>query len=272
MKIQNDYDYDKSIRKQTNDLQNLNAQLAALEGINTLEANAKRRKLQVEISEKQEDLDDTVREHMFEMSKDALDDLKEALQDAFDDKWEKVGYDVKRIADLMSAANVLSQESAATINSTLTSLLKYYGIDAAETGIDKAFASGTPSVTHKLKGLIGEKGSEIATTKKGLIVTLDKGDGVISHEMTENLMNMAKGITPILNTQPNRMEGYQNHVVNETNIDQHYDSLIHIDGSADAATVEDIKKMTNDLLDKSYKYTSKKIHDGYMKSGGRRIV
>ena len=154
LKIQNDYDYDKSIRKQTNDLQNLNAQLAALEGINTLEANAKRRKLQVEISEKQEDLDDTVREHMFEMSKDALDDLKEALQDAFDDKWEKIGYDVKRIADLMSAANVLSQESASTINSTLTSLLKYYGIDAAETGIDKAFASGTPSVTHKLKGLI----------------------------------------------------------------------------------------------------------------------
>ena len=94
MKIQNDYDYDKSIRKQTNDLQNLNAQLAALEGINTLEANAKRRKLQVEISEKQEDLDDTVREHMFEMSKDALDDLNEALQDAFDDKWEKIGYDV----------------------------------------------------------------------------------------------------------------------------------------------------------------------------------
>lgn len=272
MKIQNDYDYDKSIRKQTNDLQNLNAQLAALEGINTLEANAKRRKLQVEISEKQEALDDTVQEHMFDLSKDALNDLKDTLQEAFDDKWEDIGYDINRIADLMSMANVLTQTSAETINSTLNSLLNYYGIDPVDTKIDKAFASGTASVSHKLKGLIGEKGSEIATTKKGLIVTLDKGDGVIPHEMTENLMNMAKGIMPMLNQESARMQDYQNHVVNETNIEQHYDSLIHIDGSADAATVEDLKKMTNELLDKSYKYTSKKIHDGYLKSGGRMIV
>ena len=264
------YDYDKTIRKQTDDLQNLQAQLAALEGINNLEANAKRRKLELEISEAQDNLDSTVRDHIFDLSQEALDDLKKTLQETFDDKWNYINSDLKEIATLMGEANTLTSTGMAAINSTLTSLLSYYGINARSTGIDRAFASGTTGVSRKLRGLIGENGSEIATSKYGLIISMNRGDGVIPHDMTENLMQMAQGILPNVSFNASRLSmptGF-----GETNVEQYYDSLIHIDGSADAATVEDIKRMTKDLLDKSYQYTSQKINEGYIKAGGRRRI
>jgi len=151
-------------------------------------------------------------------------------------------------------------------------LLKYYGIDAKSSGIDKAFASGTTGVHHRLRALIGEDGSEIATTKEGLIITMNRGDGVLPHEMTENLMRMAQGIIPNVEMNTLRLPLHNGSGYGATNVEQYYDSLIHIDGSADAATVEDIKRMTDDLLNKSYEYTSKKIHNGYMKAGGRRSI
>ena len=266
------YDYDKNIRKQTDDLQNLQAQLAALEGINSLEANAKRRKLELEISEKQSDLDDTIQDHIFDLSQDALNDLKDTLQETFNDKWDRIGGDLDAITELIGAANSLVYSSATSINSTLNSLLRYYGINAHTSQIDKAFSSGTTGVSHRMRALVGENGSEIATTSSGLILTLNKGDGVINHAMTENLMRMARGITPNVGVNSAYISKMNSSGFGETKVEQHYDSLIHIDGSADAATVEDLKKMTGDLLDKSYKYTSQKIHEGYMKSGGRRII
>ena len=266
------YEYDKNIRKQNEDLQALQAQLAALEGINTLEAKAKKRKLELEISEKQEDLNDTVQDHIFDLSQDALDELKNTLQDAFDEKWDKINNNLDDIVALMASAEALRSSQMSAIGSTLNTLLGYYGISASSTGINAAFASGTTGVSHRLRALIGEDGSEIATTKSGLVLTLDKGDGVIPHEMTDNLMKMAQGILPNIPIQHIKTPDIDISKIGETNVEQHYDSLIHIDGSADAATVEDIKRMTNDLLDKSYKYTSQKIHDGYIKAGGRRKV
>ena len=209
---------------------------------------------------------------MFDLSQDALDDLKETLQETFDDDWERIGGDLDEIAKLMGEANALTSASATTINTTLTKLLNYYGISTSQLGVDAMFASGTKYVPRKLRALIGENGREIATTNSGLVLTLNKGDGVIPSEMTENLLNMARGIVPNLALNAVSLPEISKAKLGETNIEQHYDSLIHIDGSADAATVEDIKKMSDELLDKSYKYTSKKIHDGYLKAGGRRVI
>ena len=213
-----------------------------------------------------------MQDHIFDLSQEALNDLKETLQDAFDEKWENISGNLKEIAVLMGEAKTLTTTGMQAINSTLTSMLSYYGINAKATGIDAAFASGTSGVSRRLRALIGEDGSEIATTGKGLILTLDKGDGVIPHEMTENLMQMAQGILPNIALNSIRLPDLDIAKLGETNVEQHYDSLIHIDGSADAATVEDIKRMTDGLLDKSYEYTSKKIHEGYIKAGGRRTI
>lgn len=258
-------EYSKNISKQNNDILGLQSELAALEGINTLEAIAKRKKLELELSEKQEALDETVQNHIFDLSKDGLSQLKETLQESFDDRWEEIGSDLEKISTVIGEATALTTTSMDAINTTLQTLLKHYGIDAS-------FASGTTGVPRKLRARVGESGSEIITTNNGLIMTLDKGSGVIPNDMTENLMLMAQGIIPNILTASSSIPSVDSIRGGDTKIEQHYDSLIHIDGSADAATVEDIKRMTNDLLDKSYQYTSKKIYEGHIKAGGRRTV
>jgi len=118
-----------------------------------------------------------------------------------------------------------------------------------------------------MKALTNERGNEIIVTKDGMITPLKQGDGIIPSNLTDRLYNMALKY----NIKEN---GFAMPYVNkaETTVNQTFDSLIHIDGSADAATVEDLKRMQKDLLETSYKYTSDKMWKGYMKSGGKRVV
>lgn len=266
------YDYDKQIKSQTNDIQNLSAQLAALEGISTNEAKAQRAKLEAELAEKQSDLDDTVNDHLFDLSKDALDGLRDTLQEAFDDKWDNISGDLEKLAELMAAANDLSSASTATVVATLNKLLKDgYGIDAHTTGIDAHFASGTKRVPKKMTALTNESGGELIITKDGIITPLEAGDGVVPAELTRRLYDMAiNGYNPQVASMSPTLPGIGNDSIGSTSVVQNYDSLIHIDGSADAATVEDLKRISKNILEESYNYTTKKIYGGYIRSGGKR--
>ena len=62
------YDYDKTIRGKTKDIQSLEAQIAALEGVEGAEGAAKRAKLNAQLKESQDDLNDTINQHMIELS------------------------------------------------------------------------------------------------------------------------------------------------------------------------------------------------------------
>ena len=55
-------------------------------------------------------------------------------------------------------------------------------------------------------------------------------------------------------------------------ITQHYDALINIEGSADAATVSDLQRISQDILEKSYNYTTNRIKQDYIKTGGSRRI
>ena len=55
-------------------------------------------------------------------------------------------------------------------------------------------------------------------------------------------------------------------------VHQHYDSLINIQGNADSATVEDLKKFSKEFLEKSYEYTSRRINQDYRRTGGVRKI
>lgn len=307
------YEYDKTIKSKTKDIQALQAQLAALEGIETAEAKAKKAQLSAQLSEAQDDLNDTINEHALELSQNALSDLKDTLQEAFDDRWDDISGNLSKMAELMSASNMLIYSSSETINDTLNDILKFFGIDSSlitsslapdiskEDAKDIAdalkdaisdmadflnsvlhrnteahYAKGTKSVPRNLTALTNENGkNEIIVTKDGLITPLDKGDGVVPADLTERLYKLAKGdlsIMPQVNIPKFDLPDidFESHFKPE--VTQHYDALINIEGSADAATVEDLKKLSDNLLEKSYKYTSDKIFKGYMHGGGKRRV
>lgn len=265
------YDYDKTIKDRTKDIQTLEAEIAALQGVETAEAKAKRAMYEAQLAESKEELDNTIQEHIFDLSQDALNELKNTLQDAYDDKWENINSNLTELTSLMAAANQLTASSAGTIVSTMNKLLGHYGIDPVSSGIQAAYASGTRSVPKKLTALTNEDGNEILVTKKGMITPLEQGDGVVPSYLTDRLYDLAlNGVpTPNIVVPEIKIPEPQAHA---TEVNQHYDSLINIEGSADAATVEDLKSLSKDIMEKSYTYTSQKIFSGYMHSGGKRNV
>lgn len=276
------YDYDKTIRNKTKDIQALQAQIAALEGVETAEAKAKKAQLAADLSDAQEELDDTINEHIFEMSSESLNNMKEVLQEAFDDKFADLPSDLDEIQSLLESAGGIVSSSASAINGNLSKLLEYYGIEPDTTGIDAAYASGTKYVPRKMTALTNENGAEIIVTKDGLITPLERGDGVIPAELTKRLYEMATGeyrVTPNVVVPKFEMPDIGSNVIMSAveeavkeNVTQHYDALINIEGSADAATVEDLKALSKDLMEKSYKYTSDKLYNGYIRSGGKRKI
>lgn len=266
------YDYDKTIRNKTKDIKELTAQIAALEGINTSEAKAQMAKLKADLAKAQEDLEDTEKEHYFTLAKDSLDNLKTTLQEEFDDKWSNLGMDIEKMIQLLDKSNTLAESNASTVASSINELLKFYGVNNTHLGIDKVFASGTKRVGSSLVGLSNEKGNELLVTKHGIISRFDPDDGVVPSDLTERLYQLAKHIDPRLLSSPASFMNEHSTKGGNTEIIQNYDSLINIEGSADAATVEDLKKLSKDILEKAYDYTSNRINKDRVRTGGLRNV
>lgn len=263
------YDYDKTIRDKTKDIRSLESQLAALSGVNTSEAKAQRARLQAQLSEANEDLAETQRDHEIELSKESLDGMKTTLQEEFDNKWDNLSQDLAAMKQLLEQANQLTSMSVSSIDNTLGTILSFYGVDSGLVGVDAFHASGAKRVKSSHIGLSMEKGNELLVTKYGIISKFNPGDGIIPSDLTERLYTLAQGIKP--GSSVSKLYGIRQGA-NGIEVNQTYGSLINIEGSADAATVEDLKNMSKDLLERSYNYTSKRMTQDYARTGGRRVV
>lgn len=78
------YEYDKTIKDKTKDINALKAQIVALEGTTNAAAQAKLAKLKADLKDKEEDLADTKYEHQLDMESKGYDDLSEKADDALD--------------------------------------------------------------------------------------------------------------------------------------------------------------------------------------------
>lgn len=125
------YDYDKTLRGKTKDIQALQAQIAALEGLTDAESKAKRAKLEADLASAQEDLDATIQQHMFELSDDALDKLGDTLEKAHAEEWDKILNSVDEL--LKYAADFSNQYSDSQVSDQIEQLLRSYGIITSET-------------------------------------------------------------------------------------------------------------------------------------------
>ena len=265
------YDYDKTIREKTEDIRELTAQIAALDGISTAEAKAKRAKLQEQLAKAQEDLEETQGDHYLSLSKDALSDLKSTLDDEFDKKWEYLGQDLEGLAQLLRDANALTQNNTEVISGTLTSLLGFYGINPETTGIKTRYASGIKRVNSNVVGLSNEAGSEIVVTKYGMISKFRPGDGVVPADMTARLYELAQSVKPNSSLGKSSIKDFSGNL-NSVEIQQNYGSLINVEGNADAVTTRDLQRLSKKILESSYDYTTARIKQDYVKTGGIRRV
>lgn len=123
------YDYDKNLKNQTKDLQALEAQRAALEGIEGEAAKAQRAKLDAQIAEAQESLQDTKTEHQYNLEVQGYDDLSEKLQESLDKQLEKLSGSLEEQSKLInkfltdignSYSDVFSKITDTVINSGMS--------------------------------------------------------------------------------------------------------------------------------------------------------
>lgn len=195
------YDYDKTIKNKSKEINLLKQQIAALDGVTDAQSRAEKARLEAELAEKQEDFDDTVRDHVYELQVDGLDDLKDQLSEDF----EKWSHELSANLDKMSqaiadaVANV-GGNTADALNS-IAKILEQFGINAGDMGITQGDLdvskgesnqkSSVPPVDDSNIVRLNHVGGQIMITENGISTPMSVYDGMIPNDITEMLINMS---------------------------------------------------------------------------------
>lgn len=197
------YEYDKKIKNQTNDLKSLDAQINALENVNSAEARAQKARLEAQRKESQESLDDTVIQHQYDMQINGLSDLSNQLQENYETYVKELNRNFDTANKQLDAVNRYLDANQGIIQKAANEIIK--GV----TGKDIDFsnlsyksdvwysepskkARGDRRVNSDQIAITQEKGEEMIMYKGGLITPLHAGDTVFNHTLTERLYDMAQ--------------------------------------------------------------------------------
>lgn len=127
------YEYDKTLKKKSKDINTLKAQIAALEGTSNAAAKARLEKLKAELAESEEDMQDTVHNHETEMKKTGFENLQSDAEKALDNTLDAL----KKNANFQQAVigNMLSNVTANydSTYSHLHDVMDQYGVQVSTT-------------------------------------------------------------------------------------------------------------------------------------------
>lgn len=194
LKKQKDYyDYDKSLKSKTNDLQLLDQQISALDGVADAESRAQKARLEAERKQLQDELDETVQDHRYEIQVAGLDDLKTTLQENYDNYVKELNSNLEQIVSTVGSTTDSINACLGTVNGTINKLLESFGIAGLTNevvGVPQ-YASGTTSSPTSGWARVNERGREVIINKYGTFVPLDLGDGVLRADLTARMVDMA---------------------------------------------------------------------------------
>lgn len=267
------YDYDKQLKNKTSEIQLLDQQIAALDGLTDAESKAMKAKLEAQRKEKQEDLDDTVRDHVYDLQIDGLDDLKDQLSEDFE-KWSKeLASNLDKTTEVINKAVNSVGNNTAQVMDALAQVLKAYGVEPSDvlTNSDLNKLDGYASGTKRVGGvprlaMTNEKGREILVTKKGILTPVLPTDGVVPSDMTSTLMSMAVDyqnfrMPEIKMPEIELVSKKDNEGGNVYNT--HYDTLLTVQGDVTKDSLPDLKT----ILKQASEYTQNDIRKNRRRFG-----
>ena len=256
----NYYDYDKTLKNKTKDIQILERQIAALNGSTNAEDKARRAQLQEQLSDAQDALKDTITDHAYSMQSDALDKLSTDLSEDMDEWVNKISSNMEEMSNAINdAVKNAGLTTAGTINA-ISSILKHYGIsdtEIAQSGLTdiKGYASGTDYVNKSGIYRVNEEGMEsVLSPKYGTLTFLNQGDKVFDADFTKSLIENAGLATK--NSGPNFDKLYKefmNAVTNTQSLETSIVNNFYLNDIQDSqsmikqirSTVEDVVKENN---------------------------
>ena len=234
------YDYDKTLKDKTKDIQILERQAAALQGSTNAEDKARLAKIQEQLSDAREDLSDTMTDHAFSMQSDALDKLSSDMSDDFD-KWSNdISSNVEKMSKAINEAVSNSALSNAHVLNNLSTILKNVGLTDEQVSSTLSgltgYASGTDYVSKSGMYRVNENGMESVLSRKyGTLTFLNQGDKVFTADFTKSLLNNA--VVATQSSQPQFGEMYKEfmNAINNTNSQSYGDMTVnfYIDGAKD---------------------------------------
>ena len=270
------YDYDKSLKKSVNEINLLQQQIAALEGVTDAESKAQKARLEAQLKEKQDDMDDTVRDHIYDLQVDGLDDLQDQLSEDFE-KWSKeLAFNLEKMSQAINDAVANAGGAAADAMNTLAQVLKQLNIKPEDIGLSESDLD-TSSLPHYAKGtkhvggvprlaVTNEKGRELIVTKEGILTPVMPSDGIVPDDLTSTLMRMA---VDYQNFDMPEIKMPEIELVSKKddgeggNVYIHYDTLLTVQGDVTKDALPDLKT----ILKQASEYTQNDIRKNRRRFG-----
>ena len=191
------YDYDKTLKNKTKDIEVLERQIAALEGSTSAEDKARKAKLQEQLQSAKDDLNDTIVDHAYSMQTDSLDKLSTDMSEDLDTWINKISSNMEEMTNAINGAISNAGLSTASTINAISSILRHYGLSDSEisqSGLTdiKGYASGTDYVNKSGMYRVNENGMESVLSRKyGTLTFLNQGDKVFDANFTKGLLDNA---------------------------------------------------------------------------------
>lgn len=151
-------DYARTIRDKTKERNKIQAQINAIEGDTTLEAQAKRQQLEAELREKDQDIEDAQRDHQYNERVKALEDEMTKFKEIQDEKTNILETDLYKQGAAIQSALKYTTTQIGTTTDELTRIATVYGIEL-EKSVVEPWKNATNSAreygeaVHAIEGL-----------------------------------------------------------------------------------------------------------------------
>lgn len=263
----NYYDYDKTLKNKTKDIEVLERQIAALEGSTSAEDKARKAKLQEQLQSAKDDLNDTIVDHAYSMQTDSLDKLSTDLSEDLDTWINKISSNMEEMTNAINCAiSGAGLSTASTINA-ISSILRHYGLSDSEisqSGLTNitGYASGTNYVNKSGIYRVNEKGMESVFSKQyGTLTFLNQGDKVFDANFTKQLLDNST-----IATQKNMPDyagmakAIEKNIQNIQNLSGNtYVNNFYIDGAQDTESI--LREIDKHLDKKIQAHDKKQVRD-----------
>lgn len=155
------YDFDKTIKSKTKDINAIKAQIAALEGTTNAVAKAKLEQLKADLADKQDDLNDTKYDHKIDMESKGYDNLADQADKALDSATQAIKTNTDMQKSVISNMLKEVQKNYKDVYSNITDIVKDSGAQISTefnkllTNIKNGKGNFTVTITSKAKANIG---------------------------------------------------------------------------------------------------------------------
>nr|DAT60530.1 MAG TPA: hypothetical protein [Herelleviridae sp.] len=258
IKKSNDYyTYDKQLKSSNKDIQILKSQINALNGVADAASKSKKARLEAELQEKQDALDDTVKDHIYNLQIDGLDKLSTQLNDDYEKYCKELSSSVDKIEETFTSLSGTISSEGTKIDSTITTILGHYGVKPSDLGLTDSKVTG-----YAQGGLV----KSVHKNGDDGLASLAVGEEVA----TVDVVNLANKIRQdkVLNALANghTLNGMTMDGIGTTEINVNFGEAIGAINVPSGVSKEDLQRIVNE----SYKYTSQKVTRDMAKIVGRK--